>query len=166
MDDTPLQYDKWVEESLRGVVRRALVLAASRGLPDEHHFYITFRTRAEGVRLPAHLRAQHPNEMTIVLQNQFWDLEVEDEAFSVTLNFNRVSERLRVPIDAITTFADPGVNFGLQLGMTDDADADTASAQQPDAGDDAAPAGNGNDDGANDAAPSGEVIALDTFRRK
>ena len=109
------QYDKMVETALRGVARQALAIAARDGLRGEHHFYIGFRTDAPGVVVPAQLLAKFPEEMTIVLQHQFWGLEVGDAAFSVTLSFNSRSERLTVPFAAITSFADPSVNFGLQF---------------------------------------------------
>ena len=115
MEADALHYEQWIIEALRGVVVRALTHSVSHGLPGDHHYYITFRTGLDGVDLPDHLRAQYPDEMTIVLQHQFWDLEVDDEAFSVTLSFKGRSARLRVPIHAVTAFADPSVNFGLQL---------------------------------------------------
>ncbi len=190
MDDSPLQYDTWVEEALLGVVRRTLALVERQGLPDDHHFYITFRTGAEGVRMPARLRAQHPEEITIVLQNQFWDLQVGDEAFSVTLNFSRVSERLRIPFEALTSFADPAVSFQLQLATAADAAArpgDAGQGEDAEDGGEAPPAdakgaANEYEDAANarqgatkgasrnkDEDPdesAGEVIALDSFRKK
>ena len=167
MEETPLPYAKWVEDSLRGVVRRALSLVEARGLPGDHHFYITFRTRGDGVRIPARLRAQHADEMTIVLQNQFWDLEVEDDAFSVTLNFSRISERLSIPFAAITTFADPDANFVLPLNMALGASPRDAAADQDPAAADEAAAGEASVDGDDDGeAQAGEVIALDAFRKK
>ncbi len=159
----PLRYDKWIEDALRGVVRRALSFVAREGLPGEHHFYITFRTSADGVVLPDHLRAQHPEEMTIVLQHQFWDLEVERTRFSVSLKFKGQTERLTVPLTAITAFADPAVNFGLQLKMVPVPEAgeavDAALWEEEDAAE---------EDEADAAEPekSGEIIALDTFRKK
>jgi len=115
MADSDLRYDAMVEDALRGVVRRALELAAKKGLPGDHHFYITFRTDHPGVRVPVSLRERYPAEMTIVLQYQFWALKVDEEAFQVTLSFNDKPERLFVPLAAVTAFADPSVRFGLQF---------------------------------------------------
>ena len=108
-------YDKMVETALRGVAREALARAARDGLRGDHHFYISFRTGAPGVVLPPQLLAKFPEEMTIVLQHQFWGLEVGDEAFSVSLSFSGRLEQLTIPFAAITTFADPSVKFGLQF---------------------------------------------------
>lgn len=115
MKKNPLQYDKMVEAALRGVVRQALEHAAEFGLRGNHHFYLTFKTGHAGVKLPEPLRAQYPDEMTIVLQHQFWGLEVSKECFEVTLSFNDAAERLTIPFAALTAFGDPSVKFGLQL---------------------------------------------------
>jgi hypothetical protein len=115
MAETPLRYDLWVEQALRQVIRRALAHVARSGLPGEHHFYLTFRTTASGVVLSDALRAQYPDEMTIVLQNQFWNLAIHDDGFEVALSFGGARTTLGIPFHAITAFADPGVNFGLQL---------------------------------------------------
>src|SRR4051812_3994879 len=109
------RYDLLAQEALRGVVRRVLAEAAKSGLPGEHHFYLTFHTRAPGVAISPRLAAQHPQEMTIVLQHQFWDLAVGEEGFEVGLSFKGVPERLVVPFAAITGFFDPSVQFGLQF---------------------------------------------------
>jgi len=110
-----LRYDRMVEDALRGVVRRALTEIASSGLPGDHHFYLTFRTVEPGVHIAPALRGQYPKEMTIVLQHQFWGLEVNEEHFAVTLSFGGKHERLVVPYRAIVSFADPSVKFGLQF---------------------------------------------------
>ncbi len=110
-----IRYDLLAQEALRGVVRRVLADTAKNGLAGEHHFYISFDTRAAGVRLSQRMRGQYPEEMTIVLQHQFWDLGVTDHAFEVGLSFNGVPERLLVPFDAIKGFFDPSVQFGLQF---------------------------------------------------
>ncbi len=115
MADNELRYDRMVEDALRSVVSRALRHAAERGLSGDHHFYITFHTDHPGVVMPDHLRKHYPNEMTIVLQHQFWGLEVGPETFSVTLSFANEPERLTVPYAAVTAFADPSVRFGLQF---------------------------------------------------
>lgn len=109
------QYEALVDDALRGVVRRVLVHAAERGLPGTHHFYISFRTTEPGVEMPDYLRAKYPDEMTIVLQHQYWGLEVSDEAFDVTVSFNKRNERLKVPFAALSAFVDPSVRFGLQF---------------------------------------------------
>jgi uncharacterized protein len=128
-----IRYDILVQEALRGMVRDVLAEAAkNKGMPGEHHFFITFDTTAEDVQLSPRLRAQYPEEMTVVLQHQFWDLKVTDEAFEVGLSFGGVAERLRVPFDAIKAFADPSVQFTLQfesLAETADEDADETEAE-------------------------------------
>jgi len=151
-----LRYDKMVDAALRGVVREVLARAASSGLPGAHHFYITFRTGAPGVAVPDHLRQQYPDAMTVVLEHQFWDLEVKESGFAVTLNFRNQPERLTVPFAAITAFADPAVKFGLQF-QVDGAGPEAAppAAVQP-----AAP------EPRPTAAKEGEVVALDAFRKK
>src|SRR5262249_16154467 len=109
------QYDKMVENALRGVVRDALTRAAQEGLGGAHHFYVGFATQTPGVMVAEYLRERYPAEMTIVLQHQFSDLEVDDDAFSVTLSFQKQLERLTVPFAAIRSFADPSVNFALEF---------------------------------------------------
>ena len=130
-----IRYDILVQEALRGMVRDVLTEAAkNKGMPGEHHFFITFDTTAEDVRLSDRLRAQYPEEMTIVLQHQFWDLKVTDEAFEVGLSFGGVAERLVVPFEAIKAFADPSVQFTLQfetLAEAPDEDADAEEAETP-----------------------------------
>jgi hypothetical protein len=110
-----IRYDLLTQQALRGVVRSVLTDTAKKGLPGDHHFYISFDTRADGVRLSDRLRAQYPDEMTIILQHQFWDLKVGDEGFEVGLSFGGIPERLTVPFDAINGFFDPSVQFGLQF---------------------------------------------------
>ena len=110
-----IRYDLLAQEALRGLVRGVLVDAARKGLPGEHHFFISFDTRADGVRISARLREQYPDEMTIVLQHQFWDLKVGEEIFEVGLSFNGVPEKLVVPFAAIKSFVDPSVQFALQF---------------------------------------------------
>lgn len=124
-----LRYDLMVQDALKGVVRKILSEAGRDGLPGDHHFYITFRTTAPGVRLSQRLREKHPDEMTIVLQHQFWDLNVSEHAFEVGLSFSGVPERLLIPYDAITTFFDPSVQFGLKF-ETQDAQAEAAPDAQ------------------------------------
>src|ERR1700761_6176914 len=104
-----LRYDKMVENALRSVVREALAVTAEYGLPGAHHFYITFRTDYPGVEMPDFLHAQYPQDMTIVLEHQFWGLEVDEHHFAVTLSFRNQTHRLSIPLSAITAFADPSV---------------------------------------------------------
>lgn len=122
-----IRYDLLTQQALRGVVRRVLTDAAKNGLPGEHHFYITFDTRVPNVRLSARMREQYPEEMTVVLQHQFWDLTVTDASFEVGLSFNGISEKLFVPFEAIKGFFDPSVQFGLQFQTVTEAD-DEANA--------------------------------------
>ena len=115
------RYDKMVERALRGVVREALARTAASGLPGTHHFYITFQTKHPGTKIPDILASQYPEDMTIVLEHQFWDLDVEEERFSVTLSFHSKPERLSVPFEAITAFTDPSCKFGLQFQANESA---------------------------------------------
>ena len=121
MADDPLDYARLVREALLEVPRRALLLAAREGLPEEHHFYVSFRTTDPGVSVSPSLKARHPEEMTVVLQHQYWDLAVGDDAFSVTLRFGGAPERLHVPFTALTAFADPEAEFGLRFDQPGDA---------------------------------------------
>lgn len=160
MAEGSIAYAQLVEAALMGVVRRVLADAARDGIEPPHHFYITFRTDHPDVDMPAELRQRYRQEMTIVLQHQFWDLEVTDDAFSVTLKFHGQPNRLHIPFTAITAFGDPSVNFGLQLRINrDDGEAETTAR--------ALPATRTNAAGDESPEPaSGEVIALDTFRKK
>lgn len=110
-----IRYDLLTQQALRGVVRDVLADAAKKGLPGEHHFYISFDTGADGVRISERLRTQYPEEMTIILQHQFWDLKVADDEFEVGLSFGGIPEKLTVPFEAINGFFDPSVQFGLQF---------------------------------------------------
>lgn len=171
MDEDALRYDLWIEEALRQVIRRALDLTAAEGLRGDHHFYVTFRTGVPEVVVPPYLRAQHPDEMTIVLQHQFDDLTVTDEGFSVVLRFNGKPENLNIPFEAVTSFADPSVNFGLQLKTVDmdDEEFEELSIDPVNSIEDLeAPIGAADDAAdADDGKPkTGEVIALDAFRKK
>ena len=114
-------YDALVDDALRSVVRRVLRQVADKGLPGSHHFYISFRSTDPGVRLPDYLRAKYPEEMTIVLQHQYWDLVINDEFFEVTVSFNKQQERIKVPFGALSAFVDPSVRFGLQFDRKDKA---------------------------------------------
>jgi len=157
-----LRYDKMVEQALRGVVREALAMSAANGLPGAHHFYITFQTRAEDVTVPDSVVAKFPDEMTIVLEHQFWDLEVREDSFSVTLSFQNKPERLTIPFAAITAFADPSVKFGLQFQT---ATGGKPAAELPPA---TSRSATGQPSSAEPATEpkSGEVVTLDSFRKK
>ena len=110
-----IRYDVLVQDALRGVVRKVMTEVLKTGLPGDHHFYISFDTRHPGVRLSGRLRQRYPTEMTIVLQHQFWDLQVNDTWFEVGLSFSGIPERLHVPFNAVKGFVDPSVEFGLQF---------------------------------------------------
>ena len=114
-------YDALVDDALRSVVKRVLVQVAEKGLPGSHHFYISFRSTDPGVELPDYLRAKYPEEMTIVLQHQYWDLVIHDESFEVTVSFNKQQEHIKVPFMALSAFVDPSVRFGLQFDRKDKA---------------------------------------------
>lgn len=151
-----MEYPKLVEQAMRSVVRKALSRTARHGLPGVHHFYITFRTQDPGVSISDTLVARFPEEMTIVLENQFWGLEVSEDEFGVTLSFGGRQERLVVPFAALTAFVDPSVKFGLQFGEAVAVDAEpevvARSAEDTDSG---------------EAPPEdGQVIPLDEFRKK
>jgi hypothetical protein len=165
-----LPYDQWIEEALRGVIRRAIEHAAEHGMPGDHHFYVTFRTDSEGVEMAPELRAMHPEEMTIVLQHQFWDLEIDDETFAVKLKFHGKSYRLRVPIGSITAFGDPSVNFGLQLKrivVGEDGDQSEGGETSVLGGPNTTGRQDANAvDGERGKTKTGEVVTLDSFRKK
>lgn len=110
-----LDFPAMIDDAMRGVVRSALQQVLSTGLPGNHHFYISFNTRFPGVRISPQLQERFPQEMTIVLQHQFWDLEVGERLFSVALSFNNIPEKLVIPYAALTAFADPSIKFGLQF---------------------------------------------------
>ena len=153
------QYDKMVERALRGVVRDALTRASREGLRSAHHFYIGFDTRMPGIVIPESLRARYPEEMTIVLQHQFWDLEIGEDSFSVTLSFDKQLERLTIPLAAVRGFADPSVNFALEFAAPEGQPVKSAAVPVP-----------------LEAPPkpadkpaeklSGEVVTLDSFRKR
>jgi len=158
--DSLIPYDEIVQEALRAVVGRVLseVERAGGSLPGMHHFYITFKTGAPGVSIPPHLREQFPDEMTIVLQNKFWDLSVADDGFSVGLSFNQIPAKLVIPFAAITDFVDPAVDFGLKFQTTV---ADMAPEPHEPAENDSPPHGESapGDDGSN-------VVTVDFGRKK
>jgi hypothetical protein len=175
-----MNYNLMVEDALRGVVRAALRHVEQHGLPGNHHFYISFRTQAPGVEIPAFLIERYPEEMTIVLQHQFWGLAIEDARFSVTLSFNKSQQQLTIPFSAVTAFADPSVQFGLQFKATVPAVAPQAKPPEPARGA-AAPEPFRAPDRSTQERPAqnkpageeqqgerkgAEVVALDAFRKK
>lgn len=158
--DSLIPYDEIVQEALRAVVGRVLgeIEATGGELPGAHHFYITFKTHAPGVTIPAHLRERFPDEMTIVLQNKFWDLAVDEEGFTVGLSFNQIPAKLTIPFSAITAFVDPAVDFGLQFQA---AVPDMAPEPHEDAENDSR--------GEGDEGPEGDgsnVVTVDFGRKK
>jgi uncharacterized protein len=171
-----IRYDVLARDALRGVLRRVLSDAAEHGLPGEHHFFITFVSTADGVKLSPRLLAQYPEEMTIILQHQFWDLVVTEDRFEVGLSFGGIPERLVVPFAAIKSFLDPSVQFGLQFEPSE-AMADAPAAKLPVVPAPAAlpvaaaapepaaesPAGDAEPAKPNEGA---EVVRLDRFRKK
>src|SRR5215213_9703512 len=146
-DETPppeslIPYDEIVQDALRAVVGRVLgEVERTGGLPGDHHFYITFKTRMTGVSIPAHLVEKFPDEMTIVIQHRFWDLKVEEDAFSVGLSFGGVPSTLYVPFAAVTQFHDPAVEFAL----TFHASPDDAPHEEHEAAENDAPKGEADD---------------------
>ncbi len=151
--DSLIPYDEIVQNALRAVVGSVLGDVAKQGLPGVHHFYITFRTQAPGVSIPQRLIARFPDEMTIVIQNKFWDLKVDDSGFEIGLTFSQVPAHLRIPFDAVTAFVDPAVNFALHFqAMAED---QGAAEHEPAENDLPAPV----TDGSN-------VVAVDFGKRK
>jgi hypothetical protein len=165
-----IRYDVLARDALRGVLRRVLSDAAEHGLPGEHHFFITFVSTADGVKLSSRLLAQYPEEMTVILQHQFWDLTVTEDRFEVGLSFGGIPERLVVPFNSIKSFFDPSVQFGLQFDPSDAATeapaanlpAVPAPSPVPSA---SAPAAEKQDEPAK-PAEGAEVVRLDRFRKK
>lgn len=189
MAEDQIRYDVMTQDALRGVVRSVLRQIAKSGLPGEHHLYIAFETRGRGVSVSDRLKDQYPDEMTIVLQHQFWDLEISQDRFEVKLSFNNIPERLVIPFSAIKAFYDPSVQFGLQFGShgaANDADRSTGLptlVNEAEESDDAAgiPAvanGTGGQSGDTSTEPRSrgkqkvpeglvaEVVELDAFRKK
>ncbi len=178
MAEDHIRYDLLAQAALRGVVRTVLIDAAKNGLPGEHHFKISFATAAPGVKLSDRMRAQYPQNMTIILQHQFWDLTVREDAFEVGLSFGGVPEKLTIPFEAVTAFFDPTVQFGLQFTPADpdlegEVDTGTEPAEPPVSAQKAAVGpSKANSLPAPDAKPQpaagsgAEVVSLDRFRKK
>jgi len=169
MGQDRLKYERMIDDALRGVVRRVLGTVAEKGLPGGHHFLITFKTDYPGIGMPDYLRERYPDTISIMLQYEFWNLEVDEQAFSVGLSFNDIREQLTVPFGAITGFHDPFAKFRLEFQARYDGDAATAERKEKrallakaveTAKTDA------KDAGPKDKAKSGEVVTLDAFRKK
>ncbi len=181
MTEDLLQYDRLYKESLLGMVRKVLVIVAEHGLPGDHHFYITFQTSHAGVGIPDGLRRQYPEEMTIVLQNTFWDLDVGEEGFSVTLSFNDQPQHLTIPFESLLDFQDRSAN-GISLPLRNMLEGLAApdakdGAPDPAAGQPRKPVTRQKSTGAGDSDNSGgdspgdetnddNIVTLDTFRKK
>jgi hypothetical protein len=194
MSDDRYPYDEWVTLALQGVLRRALRTLSTQGFTGDHHLFISFDTNHADVRMPGFLRAQYPDEITIVLQHQFEDLQVDEDFFQVSLSFNGQKHRLNVPFAAIRSFADPSVHFGLQINQANGAPQSGAPPRKNGSGADnrsrgalteakidgkpqtdlpaetdipaVKTAGSGNRDRAAPAPNRAEVITLDAFRKK
>ena len=164
-----IRYDVLARDALRGVLRRVLTDAAEHGLPGDHHFFITFLSTAEGVKLSPRLLAQYPEEMTVILQHQFWDLTVTEDRFEVGLSFGGIAERLVVPFNSIKSFFDPSVQFGLQFEPADAPAASLPAVPAPNAPTvptpTPTPASENKDEPAK-PSEGAEVVRLDRFRKK
>ena len=185
MADDHIRYDILAQDALRGVMRKVLGEVARTGLPGNHHFFITFLTGAPGVRISTRLRERYPEQMTIVLQFQYWDLKVTDTGFEVGLSFSDIPEKLEIPFAAVRGFYDPSVNFELEFDVKppEEEEAAPAGDEQPTLAavpaarkeEPAADKGNGKDAGKGDdkseenggePGKSAEVVSLDAFRKK
>lgn len=157
MSETPLDYQAMVRRALRSVLREALAEVAEEGLPEGHHFFVGFRTAEPGVSLPSFLRERYPQEMTVVLQNQFWGLETDDEGFSVTLAFGGSRHPIFVPWEAVTTFVDPPAEFALRFDLPDDGAVEPAEAGEAPGAEETTPGS---------AEATAPVVNLRDFRKK
>lgn len=187
MADDHIRYDILAQEALRGVMRKVLAEVARTGLPGNHHFFITFLTGAPGVRISSRLRERYPDQMTIVIQFQYWDLKVTETGFEVGLSFSDIPEKLEIPFSAVRGFYDPSVNFELEFDVRTDLPAEAAVSSVPaavdkkpesrrktaegakaetgKAGADKGKAGKG--EAAEPAGGKGaDVVSLDAFRKK
>ena len=166
-----IRYDVLARDALRGVLRRVLADAAEHGLPGEHHFFITFLSTAEGVKLSPRLLAQYPEEMTVILQHQFWDLVVTEDRFEVGLSFGGIPERLVVPFNSIKSFFDPSVQFGLQFEPADAVEPPATKVPAVPAASPApvaltVPAAADDQEEPTKPSEGAEVVRLDRFRKK
>ena len=171
MSKDQMRYKELVDDALRNVVRQALARVAESGLPGNHHLYVSFRSSYPGVLAPEHLRQKYPEEITIVLQHQFWGLTVGEDSFEITLSFNGVHELLSVPFGALTGFVDPSVRFGLQFQVEGEDDESTATASLGNRGD--IPNSVDLEDQpvevpapGSDTAEGENIVTLDQFRKK
>lgn len=179
-----IDYGRMVEQALRTVVRDVLIRVGKEGLHGQHHFYVTFKTTHPDVDIADYLKARYPTEMTIVLQHQFWGLEIDEAGFAVTLSFNNAAERLRIPFAALTVFADPAAEFGLQFTLDDEARVVALPAPErpalapPQGPAEVVPLNRGDADGVSRRAelpadtgpdptkPGAKIVTLDRFRKK
>ncbi|CAN7505773.1 SspB family protein [Mesorhizobium sp. LjNodule214] len=177
MADDHIRYDILAQEALRGVMRKVLAEVARTGLPGNHHFFITFLTGAPGVRVSSRLRERYPEQMTIVIQFQYWDLKVTDTGFEVGLSFSDVPEKLEIPFSAVRGFYDPSVNFELEFDVKTDGAAEdepTAPApeplavveKKPESKKKAAAEAEKKPAAADAAGKGADVVSLDAFRKK
>ena len=165
MTEDLIDFAKLIDGALRSVLRRALECATDSGLPGLHKFYITFETKKPGVSISSALAAQYPEEMTIVLEHQFWDLNITEDAFSVTLSFGGKREQLFVPFDAVSAFVDPSVKFGLQFSSTEGARiaGSLSGSNQPQEAIEEEETGISDTNGGTKDAT---IVALDSYRKK
>jgi len=166
MAEDLIRYDVLVQEALRGVVKKVLSEVEKAGLPGEHHFFLTFVTRYPGVRISQRLLTEYPNEMTVVLQHQFWDLNVGESAFEVGLSFKGVPEALYVPYRALSSFADPNAGFQVKFDTTPDAKVMEAAAAEAAPVAAPTPAPEGQPEPAAAEPGTASVVSLDAFRKK
>lgn len=179
MTDSYIDYDAKVQDALRSVVKTVLADTEKEGLKGDHHFYVAFKTQAEGVEIPSHLASRFPDEMTIVLQHKFWGLAVHDDHFEIGLSFNQKPEHLKIPFEAIVGFVDPSVQFALQFHDEHDSDATAArgttdALETLDTDDDVMFTEDAQDTDAVEETPEAEdagenhdnVVTLDAFRKK
>jgi len=176
MSDDLIGYNDMVDQAMLNVVRQAVDFAVENGLPGKHHFYITFKTEYPGVEIPDQLHQRYPDEMTIVLQHQFWNLSSAGNAISVDLSFNQKLEHLHIPFASIVTFADPSINFGLQFHNSKDREGAEPAASPEQVADEekAAPKKVAQSNKKSPSKPpqdendpaSGNVVTLDAFRKK
>lgn len=159
MTDSIIQYDEMVQSALIGVVRDILTDAAENGLPGDHHFYITFQTTHPDVKIPDYLKERYEEDMTIVLQNQFWDLSVSDSFFEISLSFNRNKEHLLIPFDSLLGFFDPSVDFGLHFNAEVDSNIEIVDTEDMSP----SPEDINNDE---ELVEKDNIVALDSFRKK
>ena len=170
MTSDTIDYPMMIDNAMRSVVRSALEHVQTDGLPGEHHFFISFQTQYPGVQISPQLKDRYPEEITIVVQHQFWDLHVDDIGFSMMLSFNNIPEKLVVPWDSLTAFADPSIKFGLQFhGKSFDADEKLSCPATGKTGKEKpSNAGFDEDEPKDETSPANDekVVSLETFRKR